>query len=148
MTVEFRITDINYGEVNIFAIRTYEDGTWEKEWEPLRLYGPPEIVDLLSKIPWVTWTELLHRHARPFFKDAGLGPKGCLMKIPVGVGICHYRSTCPSFDTKVCHANAKTLPPCYDASVEEAVSRALISRLIDWWRNDFYVVLVMPESAL
>lgn len=148
MTTEFRIQDTHYGEVNVFAIRVQEDGTWEKEWEPLRQGGPEEIIDLLSPISWAAWTELLHRFARPFFKEAGLGPKGCLQKIPEITGQCFYKETCPSHNPKICKGISVSRPPCFDANIDNSEIRVLVSRLIDWWHLDFYVVLVLPENVI
>lgn len=143
MPTQFKIHDDTWGTLQIFAIRIKEDGTWEEEWEPLR--AEEEVADLLSRISWEAFQELLHRYTRPFLQEVGLGPEACLIKLSEERGACYYRDTCPSYDPKLCAAHLDP-PSCYDSSIDPQEVRNLLTRLVDLWRFGFYVILV-PENT-
>lgn len=144
MSTQFKVHDATWGTLKIFSIRINEDGTWEKEWEPLR--AEEEVSDLLSTISWEAYQELRHRFARPFLQEVGLGPKACLIKMAEETGVCYYRRDCPSYDPSTCAAHLDP-PSCYDANTEPLEIRALITRLVDLWRIGFHVILVTPENT-
>lgn len=145
MSAQFQIEDPMWGTLSIFVIRMSEDGSWEDDWEPFRVGAPPEIVDLVSPVSYEAYFELKHRHTRPFLAEVGLDPKGCLTKLAEGISMCHYRTSCPSYDPKLCGGHLDP-PPCYDASVSDDAARRLATRLVDLWRMGFYVIVVEPDD--
>jgi hypothetical protein len=148
MSNQFKIHDDAWKTLKIFAIFVNEDGTWEKEWEPLRQADGMEIFrDLLSPISWIAYQELLHRHAKPFLKEVGLRGDACLKKIAMEeISLCYYREDCPSYDPKACAAHL-TPPPCFGIGGSEEKVRNIVGRLVDLWRFRFYTILVQPENA-
>lgn len=144
MSTQFKIHDPTWGTLQILSIRINEDGTWEKEWEPLR--EVERVADLLSPISWDAYQELRHRFTRPFLQEVGLGPDACLIKLGEDLGSCYYKEECPSYDPKLCAAKLDP-PSCYDASIDPLPVRALLTRLVDLWRLGFHVILVKPENT-
>jgi len=144
MSSQFKIHDDVWGALQIFAITIQKDGTWEKEWEPLRTQET--IADLLSVISWEAYQELRHRYTKPFLQEVGLGPDACLIKLGEDIGSCFYQQGCPSYDPNLCSANLDP-PSCYDANIDPPKVRFLTTRLVDLWRIGFHVILVKPENT-
>lgn len=143
MAAQFKVETQHYGTLRIFAIRQNPDGTWEPEWEPLRQSGMEEVLDLLSPISYIAYSELRARYAKPFMDEAGLPPKACILKLTEETSLCVFRDTCPTYGPE---CSAKTNPPvCYDPSVEDLEIRPLVARLISLWRLGFYTILVTYE---
>ena len=130
--------------MQFFAIQIKQDGSWEKDWEPLHISDEQSTVDLISRISWLTYQELLHGFTKPFLQEVGLGPEACIIKLDANIKPCYYRGSCPSHDPKLCDAT-RDYPLCYEASVANPEVRPLITRLIDLWKMGFYVILVEPE---
>lgn len=141
MSSQFKIHTKDFGTLSVFAISSNSTGRWESEWAPLQDAGLEDVLDLLSPISYIAYSELRSRHAIPFLEEVGLPAKACLQKLKPDLTVCLWKSTCPSYDAKACDANLKA-PVCFDPNIDDPELRLLVARLIDFWRMGFYVITV------
>jgi len=150
MPTQFTAAHPGWGSIKVYGIQTMEDGTWEPEWEPLRLElearsakdpgGLEEMVDLIPELGHHDYLSLRQNYARPLIDAGALAPQNCLRRLPKAYHPCQHRATCPTWDSRKCVADHKNQPPCYDVGVECAQDALVcLNRIVELWRSDIWV---------
>jgi len=158
MSSMFEADHPGWGRVTVFAIQTRADGSWEREWEPLRqawlaeeggegFAGLDSLLDLVCVVDYHAWCDLRLNTARPLLDAGALSPDRCLTRLDARLRPCLHRASCPSWDEKVCQADHERQPPCFDVPITcEREALTLANRIVDLWRQDAWVFRYLSEE--
>jgi hypothetical protein len=154
MSVTFQIPDPpQLLPLTVHAIACKADGTWEKEWEPLRkametssLESLSRLSRLVPEITYNTYQGLRLGDVSGFRRAGALEPSGCLTRLELRYSLCRHSRTCPSYDARRCTLKSSQQPPCFDFDVElETEILSLVNRIVACWRDDTYVIVHHPK---
>jgi hypothetical protein len=149
MARQFQTKDPHWGTQSFFVIHSYDDGTWESEWDVFRT-DLKTIGSLFSQVSFDAYQDCLRKHALPLLRELGPGPVACLLKMTSPYITCAHRSQCSMYDKKQCVGN-QSPPTCFESEVSEKEREAcpeagtLIARVFDLWRQGFHII-VAPYS--
>lgn len=142
MSRTLSIAHPDWGRFRIYLILEKPDGTWEKDWEPLRQaeeFKP--LVDLFTRIDEYVFNEALKGHTMPVLKQLGISPENCYRKLRnAEINECQTRKGCSAYDKEVCRFTAKT-PLCFLPKSENEQARVLGSQVAQFWKEGTWVVV-------
>lgn len=135
-----KVTTKESGDLEVVAIWTKEDGSWEPDWEPLR--GHP-ITKLFTTVDKADMQHALKGWTFPLIKALGIPPYGAIRKLPVEARECAQKTTCASYDSKTCHPRSKKMPICYEpGGFDNSAAQIKASEVVQLWHEGVYVIVV------
>jgi hypothetical protein len=127
------------GNLPLFVIER-RDANWEPQWAPLEHTAFASVVTIISK---EIFDHASYGWTSPLVKALGLGPSGCLRKLPVISQQCYARSRCIHYDKKRCNILSKGMPLCFDPDgLANPDARRLGMEAISLWREGVHIILV------
>lgn len=145
MARQFNLNDPTWGEMPVYVIRVRSDGSWEKQWEPIRVdEACQSIVELVEPVSSKAFESALSGWASPMIDELGLPPEACFAKVAEEISKCHYRDDCLAWDESKCFAS-ESAPPCFSLDVADVETRRLVNRIFEMWRNGIRVCRVPYE---
>ncbi len=142
-----RLLNTPLGPIQIAAIGEDASGTWNA-FSELR-QKLPDIADMLPKIPFQTWDHGLRGLYKPLTDALGRPPYANLIKVPYQV--CGSKDTCQMYSKSDCHVQAKgkILKMCFTPNPALGISvTEEFFDLIRLWRENFYVVVILPPPKV
>lgn len=135
------IPTLQKGNLLVIRIQENDDGTWEKDWEPLR---ETPMASLMSRMTQRELDHALHGYSRPFVDALGISPEGALRKIPSQE--CSKRGNCTFYDPTLCVVSSKELPWCYEPDGIAEQSGQAGAQAVFHWRSKVYLVVVRQHG--
>lgn len=86
-----------------------------------------------------------------FKKSIGIEPIAQFKRLPTN--LCYFRKKCASYEYEAClmkpkskSRRAKEFPPCWMIDQDNEKERFLITSMIFKWRDNFRVIIVVPDD--